>query len=57
MNKKVLSFNQKVQLYKDLRDYFKISRKVPATESIKSIKERLEKWGYELRIRQNYYDV
>lgn len=57
MNKKVLSFNQKIQLYKDLKDYFKISRKVPETENIKSIKERLEKWGNELRIRQNYYDV
>ena len=54
MNKKVLSFNQKIQLYKDLKDYFKISRKVPETENIKSIKERLEKWGNELRIRQNY---
>jgi hypothetical protein len=57
MNKKVLSFNQKVQLYKDLKNYFKTSRKVPVTENIKSIQDRLEKWGNELRIRQNYYDV
>ena len=57
MNQKILSFNQKVQLYNDLKDYFKILRGVGDTENIKSIKERLEKWGRELKIRQNYYDL
>jgi len=57
MNQKILSFNQKLQLYNDLKDYFKILRGVGDTENIKSIKERLEKWGNELKIRQNYYDL
>ena len=57
MNKKVLSFNQKVQLYKDLKDYFEISRELSDTDTVKSIKKRLEKWGKELKIRQNYYDL
>ena len=57
MDKKVLSFNQKVQLYKDLKDYFEISRELSDTDTVKSIKKRLEKWGKELKIRQNYYDL
>ena len=57
MNQKILSFNQKLQLYNDLKDYFKNLRGVGDTENIKSIKERLEKWGNELKIRQNYYDL
>ena len=57
MNQKILSFNQKLQLYNDLKDYFKILRGDGDTENTKSIKERLEKWGNELKIRQNYYDL
>jgi len=57
MNKEVLSFSQKLQLFKDLRDYFKTPREKSDVDNIKSIKERLEKWGRELKIRQNYYDL
>lgn len=57
MDNKILSFNQKLQLYKDLKKYFKFSKGELSKIDIESIKDRLERWGKELRIRQNYYDL
>lgn len=57
MDKKPLSFNQKIQLYEDLKKYFESSKIKSETNNINSIIYRLEKWGKELKIRKNYYDI
>ena len=58
MSQNDLTFKQKIVLYKDLIKYFRIeSIKNPPKEEMKNMLNRLEKWGEELKVRQNYYDV
>jgi len=58
MSQNDLTFKQKIDLYKDLIKYFRIeSIKNPPKEEMENMITRLEKWGEELKVRQNYYDV
>ena len=58
MSQNDLTFKQKIDLYKDLIKYFRIeSIKNPPKEEMQNMINRLEKWGEELKVRQNYYDV
>lgn len=58
MSQDDLTFKQKIDLYKDLIKYFRIeSIKNPPKEEMQNMINRLEKWGEELKVRQNYYDV
>ena len=58
MNNKFLSFKQKIELYKDMIKYFKnIESSKSNNFQVDSIILRLKKWGRELKVRENYYDV
>jgi len=58
MNNKFLSFKQKIELYKDMIKYFKnIESSEPYGIEVDHIILRLKKWGRELKVRENYYDV
>ena len=58
MNNKFLSFKQKIELYDDLIKYFKnIESSKSNNFQVDSIILRLKKWGRELKVRENYYDV
>lgn len=58
MNNKFLSFKQKIELYKDMIKYFKnIESSEPYGIEVDDIIVRLKKWGRELKVRENYYDV
>ena len=56
----ILTFKQKIQLYNDLKSFFKLAdlNNHPMTnKEINNIIEKLKLWGKELRVRQLYYDV
>ena len=58
MNNKDLSFKQKIELYDDMIKYFKnIESSKSKNFQVDSIILRLKKWGRELKVRENYYDV
>ena len=58
MDNKYLSFKQKIELYDDLIKYFKnIESSKSNNFQADSIILRLKKWGRELKVRENYYDV
>jgi hypothetical protein len=58
MNNKDLSFKQKIELYDDMIKYFKnIESSKSNNFQVDSIILRLKKWGRELKVRENYYDV
>jgi len=56
MNNKDLSFKQKIELYDDMIKYFK-NIESSKSNKVDSIILRLKKWGRELKVRENYYDV
>jgi hypothetical protein len=58
MDNKDLSFKQKIELYDDMIKYFKnIESSKSNNFQVDSIILRLKKWGRELKVRENYYDV
>jgi len=58
MDNKDLSFKQKIELYDDMIKFFKnIESSKSNNFQVDSIILRLKKWGRELKIRENYYDV
>jgi len=58
MNNKFLSFKQKIKLYNDMVKYFKNIESSKSNDiQVESIILRLKKWGRELKVRENYYDI
>tara|TARA_B110000003_G_scaffold186944_1_gene185826 strand:- start:3998 stop:4174 length:177 start_codon:yes stop_codon:yes gene_type:complete len=58
MNNKFLSFKQKIKLYNDMVKYFKNIEPSKSNDiQVESIILRLKKWGRELKVRENYYDI
>ena len=60
MKQKDLTFNQKINLYNDLKSFFQnadLNNHPMANKEINNIIEKLNLWGKELRVRQLYYDV
>ena len=58
MNNPELSFKDKIKLYYDLAEYFDLElQDNKNNRKIKSIIIRLKKWGSELKIRKNYYEI
>ena len=58
MDNKDLSFKQKIELYDDMIKYFKnIESSKSNNFQVDSIILRLKKWGRELKVRENYYNV
>ena len=55
-----LTFNQKIELYKELKKFFQNAdlKNHPMTKKeIDDIIDKLQLWGKELRVRQLYYDT
>ena len=58
MNDPGLSFKDKVKLYYDLAEYFEFElQKNESNQKLENIIVRLKRWGKELKIRKNYYEV
>lgn len=58
MDNKVLSFKQKIELYDDMIKYFKNIESSKSNDvHVNGLISRLKKWGRELKVRENYYDV
>ena len=58
MDNKVLSFKQKIELYDDMIQYFKNIESSKSNDvHVNDLISRLKKWGRELKVRENYYDV
>ena len=58
MNHLGLSFKDKVKLYYDLAAYFEFElQNNKNNKKLENIIIRLKRWGKELKIRKNYYEV
>lgn len=57
MEKKDITFLEKVQLYKKLTNYFQKSIENKRTPEIITLMQDLTRWGKDLKKRANYYDL
>jgi len=58
MNNIELSFKEKLKLYYDLAQYFEFElQNNKSNKKLENLILRLKKWGKELKIRKNYYEV
>ena len=56
----ILTFKQKIKLYKDLKDFFQradLKNHPMGNKEIENLIVKLKMWGKELRVRQLYYDT
>ena len=59
MNNRDITFLEKIQLFKKLKNYLtrKLENNEKSNEELKTIIIELERWGKDLKKRANYYDL
>ena len=57
MEKKDITFLEKIQLYKKLTNYFQKSIENKRAPEIITLMQDLTRWGKDLKKRANYYDL
>ena len=59
MNDRDITFLEKIQLYKKLKNYLtkKFASNEKSNEELKTVIAELDRWGKDLKKRANYYDL